>query len=92
MYLILEHASEEKRRFLEYAAKTNTRCESDLTPQLVGLERQRVEIVDCHDEKRRFIVGKSTGWMPIHLEIKTRRSTGGGSVTGEPFKSVRLIR
>lgn len=76
----------------EYAAHTSKRCNAELTPQLLGLEGQRVEIVDSYDEKRRFIVGKSTGWMPCHLEIKKSNSTGGVSVSGAPFKSVRVIK
>lgn len=68
------------------------RCEVDLTQQLTGLEGRRVEVVDRHNDKRRFIVGRSTGWMPIHLEIKTRRSLGGCAVFGAPFKSVRVVR
>jgi hypothetical protein len=54
------------------------RDNSDLTPQLIGLEGWRVEVVTDYGEKRRFIVGKSTGWKPIHLEVYNRRSLGGG--------------
>lgn len=50
---------------------------SDLTPQLIGLEGYRVSVLDTDGNKRRFIVGKSTGWKPCHLEIKTKRSLGG---------------
>ena len=67
------------------------KCLTQLTPQLVGLEGKRVEVVDKNGETRRFYVGKSTGWAPIHLEIKTQESHGGGFVTGAPFKSVRVI-
>lgn len=70
---------------------TGKRCDVELTPQLIGLEGQRVEVVDCDGERRRFIVGKSTGPVPIHLEIKTRRSSGGGAVMGAPFQSVRTV-
>jgi len=67
------------------------RCNIELTPQLVGLEGRRVEIIDRHGETRRFKVGKSTGWMPCHLELANSRSTGGGAVTGAPFQSVRVV-
>lgn len=70
-------------------------CEADderavcgLSPQLTGLEGHRVEAVTHYGETRRFIVGKSTGWMPCHLEILTRRSSGGGAAEME-YKSVR---
>lgn len=74
-----------------HAERTKQRLECELTPQLMGLERKRVEVIDCYGEKRRFIVGKSTGFIPCHLEIKTKRSLGGGAVTGSPFKSVKVI-
>lgn len=61
-----------------------------LSPQLVGLEGYRVEVEDMHGETRRFIVGKSTGWLPIHLEIARRDSSGGMGASRE-YKSVRSI-
>jgi hypothetical protein len=67
------------------------RSKSELVKELIGLEGKRVEVIDKFDEKRRFYVGKSTGWIPCHLEIKTKRSNGGGSVYGAPFKSVRVL-
>jgi len=48
-------------------------------------------VVDRHGERRRFRVGKSTGWMPCHLEIARCNSTGGPAVTGAPFQSVRIV-
>jgi hypothetical protein len=71
---------------------TGWRSSSELTPELIGLEGKRVEVVTSWGEKNRFIVGKSTGFIPCHLEIKTRRSSGGGSVCGSPFKSLRIIQ
>jgi hypothetical protein len=70
---------------------TGWRSESELTFQLKGLEGMRVEVVDRWGEKRRFQVGKSTGWMPIHLEIAKSNSSGGPAVSGAPFKSVRIL-
>lgn len=75
----------------DHAQKTKTRCNIHLIPELIGLEGKRVEVTDAYGETRRFIVGKSTGWAPCHLEIANRNSTGGGSVTGAPFKSLRVI-
>ena len=69
----------------------NVRCNCELTPQLNGLEGKRVDVLDKYGERRRFIVGKSTGWMPIHLEIHNRRSLGGGSAMG-PYQEVRVLR
>jgi hypothetical protein len=74
-----------------YCQRNKLRCPAELTPQLTGLEGKRVEVVDRHGECRRFIVGKSTGWLPIHLEIARRDSSGGPAVTGAPFQSVRIV-
>ncbi len=74
-----------------YCQRNKLRCPAELTPQLTGLESKRVEVVDRHGERRRFIVGKSTGWLPIHLEIARRNSSGGPAVTGAPFQSVRIV-
>jgi hypothetical protein len=71
---------------------TGWRSKSGLTAQLVGLEAKRIEVVDYHGERRRFQVGRSTGWIPCHLEIARRNSTGGPAVTGTPFRSVRVVR
>jgi hypothetical protein len=74
-----------------YCQRNKLRCPVELTPELTGLEGKRVEVVDRYGERRRFIVGKSTGWLPIHLEIARRNSTGGPAVTGAPFQSVRIV-
>ena len=50
---------------------------SGLHPLLIGLEGWRVEVTDTDGAKRRFIVGRSAGWQPCHIEIKTTRSIGG---------------
>ena len=63
---------------------------SGLTPQLCGLEGWRVEVITEYDEKRRFIVGKSTGWKPCHLEVKTRRSMG-GDCAEKSYKSIARL-
>ena len=58
-------------------AATGARCTADLSPALFGLEGWRVEVTEPDGTQRRFIVGKSTGWMPCHLEIARRDSSGG---------------
>lgn len=63
---------------------------SDLSPQLAGLEGWRVEVVTTYGETRRFIVGRSTGWKPVHIEIATRRSMGGVAAENE-YKSVTKL-
>jgi len=71
--------------------QTGWRSQSELTPQLRGLEGWRVEAVDCWGQRRRFIVGRSMGFIPCHLELCRRNSTGGCAVVGAPFESVRRL-
>jgi hypothetical protein len=73
-----------------YNQRTGKRCNGELEPQLIGLENKRVEVTYDDGRTGRFWVGKSTGWMPCHLEIKRRDSTGGGAVCG-PYKRVRVV-
>jgi len=84
----LEQCSQILAHGAKYAAKTGTRCDYELVPQLVGLEGKRVEVIDCDGHKRRFRVGKSTGWMPCHLEITGRHDHGGAAVYATPLKAV----
>jgi hypothetical protein len=68
-------------------AAQNDRAMAGLSPQLIGLEDHRVEVT-AHGETYRFIVGRSTGWMPCHLEIKRTDSSGGGAALRE-YDSVK---
>lgn len=54
----------------EYAQASGERCPVLLVPALVGFEGQRVEIT-YFGERKRFRVGRSTGWMPVHLMMRT---------------------
>jgi hypothetical protein len=74
-----------------YCTRENVKCDADLCKELIGLEGKRVEVIDCYGDKRRFKVGKSTGFIPVHLELARTASSGGPAVTGTPFKSVRVI-
>lgn len=80
------------QRVVNYCYCNDAYCPVELTPQLVGLEGKRVEVVDCHGQRRRFQVGKSSGVIPVHLELARSTSTGGSVVTGAPFQSVRIVR
>ena len=75
-----------------YYDKTRLKCPVELSSQLIGLEGKRIEVIDAYGEKRRFYVGKSTGWIPCHLEIARVDSSGGLAVTGTPFRLVRVIK
>ena len=82
--------TQDKWNSLSQADRDAIRSDSGLTQQLIGLEGWRVEVVTHYDETRRFIVGKSTGWVPCHLEIKNRRSLG-GMAAERSYKSVRKL-
>lgn len=83
-------------RALAHNRATGWRSKSELTPELVGYEGKQVEVrhrwgKDKPIEVVRFIVGKSTGWIPCHLELETKRSTGGGAVCLGEILSVRAV-
>jgi hypothetical protein len=71
--------------------RAKVRSDSGLTKQLIGLEGWRVEVVSVMTgEKRRFIVGRSTGWVPCHIELSRRTSHGGVGASHE-YASVRKL-
>ena len=90
MTITLEGMTQEKWNAMTTAEKRAARSDAGLTPQLIGLEGYRVEVVTDYDETRRFIVGKSTGWIPCHLEIARSNSSGGGPAE-KHYKSVRTL-
>jgi hypothetical protein len=72
--------------------KDRVRDLSGLTPQLIGLEGRRVEVVEtAGDQPRRFNVGRSSGWRPCHIELHTARSNGGHAAAWT-YHSIRVIR
>lgn len=66
-------------------------CLADLVPALIGLEGRRVEAT-IYGERRRFRVGRSTGWLPCHLACHNVRSHGGGAITPDSIRDVRIVR
>lgn len=82
---LLDHAR-------NYYKQTGHRFACELVPQLRGLEGKRIELTYPTGDKTRFNVGKSTGWIPCHLEIKTSRSSGGCAVYFPEGTTIRVIR
>lgn len=77
-------------RLAEAEYKANGRkLKADLSPQLIGLEGKRVECERLDGEIIRFQVGKSTGWIPVHLELMPGED-GGGAADRE-YKSVQVL-
>jgi hypothetical protein len=82
--------TQEKWNCMTHAEKEKVCDLSDLSPQLTGLEGRRVEVTTTEGQKRRFIVGRSTGWKPIHLELPRRDSSGGVAAERE-YASVKPL-
>ncbi|MFN4008379.1 MAG: hypothetical protein ACK4K8_00345 [Pannonibacter sp.] len=76
----------------EHNRQTGKRCPILLESRLIGLEGTRIQVVYPEGEKRRFYVGRSMGWLPVHLEIMRRNSTGGSQVYLPEGAKVQLAR
>ena len=77
-------------RGAKFASSTGMRCPAELTTALIPFEGRRVEVTYPDGEKSRFRVGKSTGWMPCHLEIRGK-ADGGPAVYFPAGATVRAI-
>jgi hypothetical protein len=86
----LDGMTSQRWKSLTEQQRQQLRSNDGLTQQLIGMEGWRVEVVTDYDEKRRFIVGRSTGWIPCHIEVKRRDSTGGPSAE-KHYKSVKRL-
>lgn len=83
-YTLLEDLQEKAYKIHR---NTGRRFECELTPQLKGLEHRLVEVEDEFGEVRKFRVGRSTGWIPVHLEIG-KLSDSGGVAASRRYKRV----
>lgn len=88
---MLEGMTYELWRSLNERQRKRVQDTTSLNPQLLKLEGCRVEVRDEYGEKRRFQVGRSGGWRPIHLELANCRSSG-GCKAADNYKSVRIVR
>lgn len=76
----------------DHYGATKERCPVELESRLVGLEGRRVEVRELGERPRRFWVGKSTGWMPCHLEISRKGSSGGCAAYLPESATLTVIR
>jgi hypothetical protein len=88
----LHGMTQEKWAKLSPAERERIRDLSGLHPQLKDHTGWRVEVEYPSGEKERFIVSQSTGWRPCSIGLKRRDSSGGYSVSGTIFTSIRRIR
>lgn len=79
--------NEAMERGAEHARETGKRCLIELSAELVGREGKRVEVIAPGEKPHRFWVGRSTGWLPVHIEI-SRRDSGGGPAAYIPSGAV----
>jgi hypothetical protein len=92
----LHEMTQAKWNALTNSQRNAIRDLSGLTPQLIGLEGWRVEVMTAPSSYsqggtiKRFNVGRSTGWRPCHLEIFNRRAIGGHPADRE-YASVRKL-
>lgn len=87
----LEGMTQAKWDSLSEGERNRLRSKAGLSPQLLGLEGWRIEVEsEMTGERRRFIVGRSTGWVPCHVELPKRTSRSGVSASWK-YKSVRAL-
>ena len=88
-------AYKELCRLTEIARRKNKltgwRSQTELYKPFIGQEGRRVKVEYTWGEKERFIIGKSTGWIPCHLTIKKSNSIGGAALLSDSIKSYRFI-
>jgi hypothetical protein len=76
----------------ERVMRTGIPMECELHPSFHGTLHRRVEVVFADGSVERFTVGKSTGWTPIYLRLKTSHSSGGEAIDrDEKISSVKII-
>lgn len=88
--VVYDRMRELQSALIERAQATGEEPVAELTPQLIGLEGCRVEVADMDGKTRRFIVGRSTGPIPCHLEI-SRTSAVGGYPARREYQRVRVV-
>lgn len=85
-------AYNEYKETVEIARKSGKRYTSELHPKLIGLEGYRIQC-EMYGETVRFNVGKSTGFIPCHLQIHNARSLGGYGISANAeIENIVIIR
>lgn len=87
----LEGMTQERWARIPSNVRSVIRDLSDLTPQLTGYEGWRVQVMRTDGTPARFIVGRSTGWKPCHIEVK-RVDSSGGAGADRTYASVTPLR
>ncbi len=73
-------------------ANNGYRYQCELEPKLIGLEGKRVEVTHPDGTTEQFRVGKSMGFIPCHLAIKSRGASSGSCTYLPEGSSVRVLK
>ena len=86
-YTIYEERMEQARQLW---IDRNLRCDIDLDIRFSQYHEsgERVEILYTDGSVERGYIGKSTGWMPTYLLLKTKRSISGGSILSPMVQTI----
>lgn len=68
--------------------QTGEVCQASLVPALIGLEGKRVEVLDDFGDNFRYNVGRTNGWLPVHMHS----SRAGNVRIPNGIKSARVLR
>lgn len=74
-----------------HTTRTGYRFTCELDPKLIGHEGKQVRVVNRLGETETFWLGKTTGWIPCHLAIKSRKDNFGEPVWS-PVQSVTVLK
>jgi hypothetical protein len=79
-----------ENRFLS----TGERMKCGLHPKLMGKEGMRVECLFPDGKTSRFWVGRSTGFIPCHIELKRTTSSSGAAISPwiSPWSEIVHVR
>jgi hypothetical protein len=86
----LQGMTQDRWELLTEAGRARLRDLRGLTPQLAGMEGKVVEVTEGNS-RRRFRVGRSTGWRPCHLEMDVAGRNDCGDPAAARYDSVQLV-
>ena len=87
-----EEQYKEYQEAVRIASESGKRLVCELHPRLIGLEGKSIE-ANIYGTRKRFTVGKSTGFIPCHLAIMNSCSRGGyGIGETDDLGEIKIIK
>lgn len=90
---------EQYQAAVQFAAQLNQRTgwrsQSELRKELIGLEGKRLAVehtLHGNAETATFILGKSTGFIPCHLFLESRKADGGEALYLGQITKVTVLK